>query len=91
VGHPVTAAATRDDLASVVTALTEQAAKQRHFQAQYEAKAHAALDNYERSVWVHAAAVARGTANGFEVSADMISKYVSVDPGYTRVVKGVTG
>lgn len=71
----MTAAATRDDLAAVVTALTEQAATQRRWQQEYEAKA-AALDGLNRALFERFAAQARGTAEGFEVSADMIRKYV---------------
>jgi hypothetical protein len=90
----VTAAATRDDLASVVTALTEQAATQRQWQAQYEAMATAenalvlksetpsaiAWHRANEALHERHAATARGTAHAFEVSADMIRKYVDVKP-----------
>lgn len=75
----MSAAATRDDLASVHKALSDQAAVQRKWQAEYEARAAAARDVYERAVWERAGAMARGTASAFEVSADMISKYVAVE------------
>ena len=88
----MSAAATRDDLASVVTALTEAAATQREWQAEYEAKALVARrqsderyvgtgelqDRTVESLMARFAAQAKGTAHGFEVSADMISKYVQV-------------
>jgi hypothetical protein len=87
-------AATRDDLASVVTALTNAAVLQRKWQAGYEANASASRaaagdteDELERArhrsvmaLYERFAAQARGTAHGFEVSADMIRRYVSV-PG----------
>jgi hypothetical protein len=72
----MTAAATRDDLLSVVTALTEQAATQRQLQRDYEARA-ITCDELTRAMYERFAAQARGTAWAFEVSADMISKYVS--------------
>ena len=86
----MSAAATRDDLAAVVTALTESAAEQRKWQAEYIALAVAADSVEARTVWNRNAAMAQGTALAFEISADMISKYVSVDHGYTRVVNGET-
>lgn len=86
----MSAAATRDDIESVIKALTEQAATQRKWQAEYEAKA-AALTGLSRATFERFAAQARGSAHAFEVSADMISEYVHVDPEYTRVADGVTG
>jgi hypothetical protein len=88
----VSAAATRDDLAAVVTALSEQAATQRRWEAEYEtsaatsrASAASTTDQleYERHRSVQHlnekfAAQARGTATAYEVSADMIRKYVTV-------------
>jgi hypothetical protein len=88
----VSAAATRDDLAAVVKALTDSAAEQRRWQAEYEAKARFSRDLADASdndlvrrvalaeqyMNDRHAALARGTATGYEVSADMISKYVSV-------------
>ena len=90
----MSAAATRDDLASVVTALTESAVTQRTWQAQYEALAEAenrlALSSETPVVIAHHraqqalherhAVQARGTANGLEIGADMIRKYVDVTP-----------
>lgn len=73
----MTAAATRDDLAGLVTVLTEQAVTQRKWQQEYEAKA-AVLTGETRVVFERFAAQAKGTAHAFEVSADMIRKYVSV-------------
>jgi len=88
----MTAEATRDDLAAVVTALTESAAEQRRWEAKYEARAlECDGDSWAvRMLWERFAAHARGAAHAFEVSADMISKYVSVGPEYTRVVNGET-
>jgi hypothetical protein len=90
----MSAQATRDDLLSVVTELTEAAATQREWQAEYEAKALVARrqaderyvgtgeiqDRTVESLMARFAAQAKGTAHGFEVSADMISKYVGVEP-----------
>jgi hypothetical protein len=81
-------------LAAVVTALTEQAATQRKWQAEYEALATAenalalahktplmvAHHRRQQSVHERHAAQARGTANAYETSADMIRKYVGVNP-----------
>jgi len=77
----VSAAATRDDLASVVTALTESAAMQRRWQTEYKEKAtQCDGDSLLHGLWLRFAAEARGTALAFEISADMISKYVGVEP-----------
>ena len=76
----MSAAATRDDLASVVKALTESAAVQRRWQAEYKEKAtRSEGDSLVRELWLRFAAEARGTALAFEISADMLSKYVG-DP-----------
>lgn len=85
----MSAAATRDDLASVVTALTEQAATQRKWQAEYEDKAEGSSGG-TRELWLRFAREAKGAAFAFEISADMLNKYVGVDHGYTRVVNGET-
>lgn len=90
----MTAAATRDDLLSVVSALTQSAEQQRVWEQEYRAKAQVSRDaardtdnqlDYQRyrteeSLWERFASHASGTANAFEVSADMINKYVTV-PG----------
>jgi hypothetical protein len=77
----VSAAATRDDLAAVVASLTDSAAVQRQWQAEYETKAAeraSAADLISHSMYERFAAQARGTANGLEIGANMISKYVGV-------------
>ena len=77
----MSAAGTRDDLLSVVTALTEAAATQRKWQAEYEEKAHFTVNRDLQAIeWRRCAAMARGAANAYEVSADMISKYVGTQP-----------
>jgi hypothetical protein len=73
----MSAAATRDDLAGLVVALTESAAMQRRWEAEYDAKAET-LTGSARDVFLRFAAQAKGTATAFEVSADMIRKYVTV-------------
>jgi hypothetical protein len=72
----MTAATTRDDLASVVTALKDSALEQRRWQAEYEAKA-AQLDGANRALFERFAAQARGSATAYEVSADMLKRYVT--------------
>jgi hypothetical protein len=88
----VSAAATRDDLASVVQALTGSAKEQRRWQAEYEAKAAAqfrlsnendedpllsAQHRANQALWERFAAQARGSATAYEVSADMLKRYVT--------------
>lgn len=75
-GHTMSAAATRDDLAAVVHALTESAATQRQWQAEYEAKIPELVEPESKALFGRFAAQAKGTAFAFEVSADMIRKYV---------------
>jgi hypothetical protein len=63
----------------VVTALTESAATQRQWEKEYRATAAQLNDEPStKAMWLRFAAQAKGTAWAFEVSADMISKYVGV-------------
>lgn len=92
-GNPVSTAATRDDLLSVVSALTVSAVEQRRWEQEYRGKAEASFRlanehdenpllyakyRSEQNMFERFAAQAAGTANAFEISADMINKYVEV-------------
>lgn len=79
----MSAAATRDDLASVVAALTDEATLQDSIQAKYTERTAvaAAMDPPDRigeALWEKYAYGARSSALAFTISADMISKYVGV-------------
>jgi hypothetical protein len=54
---------------------------QRRWQTEYKEKAtQCDGDSLLHGLWLRFAAEARGTALAFEISADMISKYVGVEP-----------